>query len=129
MFTKRRRNRMRTFSMFLASAIAGALAVAGCSSDDDATGTPSGAGAGATSTQCVGTYSDFSSTEFNAQTTSGKACSANGAAICSQNVTAIVGTCGGNCYTTAEHTDAAQAECVQPCIAEKVTLSEACQEC
>jgi hypothetical protein len=127
---------MRLFSMFLASAIAAALAVAGCGSDDDS-GNQSAAGAvgsaGASATQCVGTYSDFTSSAFDAQTTIGKGCSLDGASVCRNDVTNLVGTCGGSCYLQAAKDDESQAACVAPCIMEAVTapkmLSDSCIEC
>ncbi|MET0792218.1 MAG: hypothetical protein ABW061_11910, partial [Polyangiaceae bacterium] len=102
---------MRRFSMFLASAVAGALAVAGCGSDSDQ-GNSSAAGASAS--QCVGTYSDFSASRFVDQTTSGKGCSLDGASICGNDVTNLVGTCGKTCYLQAAEDDESQAACVKP---------------
>ena len=127
---------MRHFSMFLASAIAGALAVAGCGTDDDS-GNQSAAGAsgaaGASAKQCVGTYSDFDSTKFDEQTTSGKGCSLDGASICNNDVTSLVGTCGKTCYLQAKQDDESQAACVAPCIQQAVTspkaLSDSCISC
>src|SRR4051812_47488248 len=99
---------MRRFSMFLVLAAVGALAVAGCGSDDDS-GNHNAAGAsGGSAIQCVGTYSEFTSTSFNQQTTSGKACSSDGAPICSNDVTAIVGTCGKTCFLQAAQDDESQ---------------------
>lgn len=122
--------------MFLASAIAGALAVAGCGTDDDS-GNQSAAGApgaaGASAVQCVGTYSDLTSTDFDEQTTSGKGCSLDGASICSNDVTNLVGTCGKTCYLQAAKDDESQAACVAPCIMQAVTspkaLSDSCIAC
>jgi hypothetical protein len=120
---------MRRISMFLVSAIAGALAVAGCGADDDS-GSPNTAGAAGTSaTQCVGTYSDLTQIDFDRQTTSGKGCSLDGAAVCSNDVTTLVGTCGKQCYFGSPTDDASQAECVTPCIAQAVALSDSCVDC
>jgi hypothetical protein len=120
---------MRRISMFLVSVIAGALAVAGCGTDDDS-GNQSAAGAsGAAATQCVGAYSDFTSTKFDEQTTSGKGCSLDGASVCSNDVTGAVGTCGKTCYFNVAHDDETQAACVAPCIAQAVTLSDSCISC
>ena len=120
---------MRRFSMFLASAIAGAFAVAGCGTDDDSGGQSAAGAAGASATQCVGSYVDFSSTKFDEQTTGAKGCSADGAAICSKDVTAIVGTCGKTCYFNVAHDDETQAACVAPCIMQAVALSDSCIGC
>jgi hypothetical protein len=124
---------MRRFSMFLASAIAGALAVAGCGTDDDSGNQSAAGAAGASATQCVGTYSDFASTKFDEQTTSGKGCSLDGASICSNDVTNKVGTCGKTCYLQAAQDDASQAACVAPCIMQAVKspkmLSDSCVDC
>jgi hypothetical protein len=79
--------------------------------------------------QCVGTYSDLTSTEFDEQTTSAKGCSLDGAAICSNDVTNLVGTCGKTCYFNVAHDDETQAACVAPCIAQAVKLSESCNDC
>jgi hypothetical protein len=124
---------MRRFSMFLISVTAGALALAGCGTDDDS-GSPGAAGAsGASAAQCVGTYVDLSSTQFNAQISSGKGCSSDGASICSNDVTTIVGTCGAACYLQADQDDESQAACVAPCIKQKITspkvLSASCIDC
>ncbi|MEO6603692.1 MAG: hypothetical protein ABIQ16_27660 [Polyangiaceae bacterium] len=117
---------MRRFSMFLGSAIAAAIAVAGCGSDNDS-GSQNAPG------QCVGTYSDFTTTQFDDQTTSGKGCSLDAASICSNDVTSLVGTCGKTCYLQAAQDDASQAACVSPCIMQKVTspkaLSDSCVDC
>lgn len=124
---------MRRFSMFLIAATAGALALAGCGTDDDSA-SPGAAGAsGASATQCVGTYASLSATQFNAQTSSGKACSSDAASICSNDVTTLVGTCGKTCYLQAAQDDESQAACVAPCIQQAVTspkaLSDSCIDC
>ncbi len=123
---------MRRLSMFLVSAVAAALALAGCSSDSDAGGNPGGS-AGAGAMQCVGLYAGVSAADFDDQTTSGKGCSTDIAPICSNDVTALVGTCGKTCFLQAASDDDSQAACVAPCIMQAVTmpkmLSDSCIDC
>lgn len=125
---------MRRLSMFLVSAIAAALAVAGCGSDSDSGNGGSVAGsAGAAAAQCVGTYAAVSAADFDDQTISGKGCSLDTAAICGNDVTAAVGTCGKTCFLQAASDDDSQAACVAACITQAVTtpqvLSASCNDC
>ncbi len=55
------------------------------------------------------------------------------AAVCSNDVTALVGTCGKTCFLQAASDDDSQAACVAPCIMQAVTtpkmLSDSCIDC
>ena len=127
---------MRRFFTLLVAATTATLSVVGCGSDDDGAGAgnTAGAGGGSAVTQCVGSNSDFTPSEYIAQTVAGKACAdeSDATTVCANNLPVIGGACGKTCLGMGS--DAEQATCVAECIAGKLSagsapFSDSCMAC
>ena len=124
---------MRRYFVLVAVATTAVLSVVGCGSDSDGgSSNTGGSGGGSSLEQCVGSYDEFTPTEFYAQTTPDKGCSSQSdmTSACANNMPLIVGTCGKGCLNMAD-----EQQCIADCIQSALTdahsaeLSDACLTC
>ena len=113
---------MRVFFTLLVAVAAATLSVGGCSSDSTGSAAPANG-------QCKGDYAALTQSELDAKTASNGKCVADVAALCGTDVTTITEQCGADCFMNMAPDKATQDTCVSSCIANNVTLSDACLGC